>query len=80
MVSQYRCNCKTKAVSVRIDSDLLSYVRAKNLNLSSTINHLLRGYLYIQSADDSIVFSRLNSHVPASVDIKIDVYSDLSEF
>ena len=70
---------RTKPVSVRLDSDLLDYVRSKNLNLSSTLNHLLRQYLYIHSVDDSIVFERLNVRVPAGVGIVVDVYSEISD-
>lgn len=78
-ISKFRSSTvRTKPVSVRLDDDILSYFRESGLNLSSTINHLLRSYLYIQNVDDSIVFDRLNASVPAPVSIHVDVYTDLS--
>lgn len=67
---------KTKLVSLRLDEDLLSYVRSKNLNLSYTLNHLLRGYLYIQKYDNECPIIGSSDFNPN--DVKLDFYSKTS--
>lgn len=63
---------KTKMVSVRIDSDLYEVVKSKNLNLSFTLNTLLRAYLYIQKRDLELPIIGSSGYNPK--DLVIDMY------
>lgn len=62
----------TKMVSIRLDKDLYDVVKSKNLNLSLSVNALLRGYLYIQNnMNDCPLFG---SSAFRGSDIVVDVY------